>query len=88
MKAFNKKSIKTIAACAALATVLGVSGNTAASVDTGEISAEEMEPMPGASTYAALKQWYFKKQNGKLYRRLYNCQTMCWETDWLYVCPL
>jgi len=88
MKTFNKKSIKTIAACAALATVLGVSGNTAASVDTGEVSTEEMVTMPGASTYAALKQWVFKKENGKLYKRLYNHQTTRWETDWIYVCPL
>lgn len=34
------------------------------------------------------KEWVFKKENGKLYKRLWNCTYGCWETDWIYVCDL
>ena len=88
MKIFNKKGIKTMAACAVLAAALGVSANTAAGVDIVGTSDDITQITPGASTFSALKQWYFKEANGKLYKRLYNHQTGKWETDWIYVCPL
>lgn len=33
----------------------------------------------------AVKEWYFKKENGKLYKRLWCYTTGQWETDWIYV---
>ncbi len=33
-----------------------------------------------------IKEWCFKVENGKLYKRLYNASTGLWETDWIYVC--
>lgn len=32
------------------------------------------------------REWYFKIEDGKLYKRLYNASTGLWETDWIYVC--
>ena len=34
---------------------------------------------------ADIKEWRFKIENGKLYKRLYNRSTGNWETDWIYV---
>ena len=32
-----------------------------------------------------IKEWLFKVEDGKLYKRLYNRSTGLWETDWIYV---
>ena len=32
-----------------------------------------------------IREWRFKIEDGKLYRRLYNRSTGLWETDWIYV---
>lgn len=32
------------------------------------------------------KEWVYKTENGKLYKRLYNASADTWETDWIYVC--
>ena len=34
---------------------------------------------------AEIKEWIFKQENGKIYKRLYNASTGLWETDWIYV---
>lgn len=36
-------------------------------------------------SYAHIKEWRFKIEDGKLYKRLYNRSTGLWETDWIYV---
>ncbi len=33
-----------------------------------------------------IKEWIYKVENGKLYKRLYNTSTDTWESDWIYVC--
>lgn len=33
-------------------------------------------------------EWRFKKENGKLYKRLFNYSTGAWESEWIYVCDL
>ena len=32
------------------------------------------------------REWLYKIEDGKLYKRLYNRSTGLWETDWIYVC--
>lgn len=32
------------------------------------------------------REWLYKIENDKLYKRLYNQTTGLWETDWIYVC--
>lgn len=32
------------------------------------------------------REWRWKIEDGKLYKRLYNASTGLWETDWIYVC--
>ena len=32
------------------------------------------------------REWLYKIEDGKLYKRLYNASTGLWETDWIYVC--
>lgn len=46
----------------------------------------EAAVLPGVETQADIKEWYFKIENGKLYKRLYNTTTANWETEWIYVC--
>lgn len=31
------------------------------------------------------KRWLYKIENGKVYKRLYNCSTGVWIGDWIYV---
>jgi hypothetical protein len=31
------------------------------------------------------KTWMYKVENGKIYKRLYNCSTGVWIGDWIYV---
>ena len=38
-----------------------------------------------AGTYTNIREWRFKVEDGKLYKRLYNASTGLWETDWIYV---
>ena len=41
---------------------------------------------PGdVSVCTEFREWRFKIEDGKLWRRLYNASTGLWETDWLYV---
>ena len=32
-----------------------------------------------------VKEWIYKTENGKLYKRLYNTTKGCWEGDWIFV---
>ena len=53
-------------------------------------------PTATISTYASeatnvevrtdYREWRYKIEDGKLYKRLYNASTGLWETDWIYVC--
>lgn len=53
-------------------------------------------PTATLSTYASehtdietrtdYREWRYKIEDGKLYKRLYNASTGLWETDWIYVC--
>ena len=40
----------------------------------------------GIETRTEIREWRWKVENGKLYKRLYNASTGLWETDWIYVC--
>jgi len=33
-----------------------------------------------------IREWRWKIEDGKLYKRLYNRSTGLWESDWIYVC--
>lgn len=35
---------------------------------------------------ADIKEWLYKIEDGKMYKRLYNRSTGLWETDWIYLC--
>lgn len=39
----------------------------------------------GVEARTEIREWIFKVENGKLYKRLYNASTGLWETDWIYV---
>ena len=40
----------------------------------------------GIETRAEYREWRYKIENDKLYKRLYNASTGLWETEWIYVC--
>lgn len=83
-----QKGIRTFAACLTLSGVLffGMSDTAFAAevVPSADvlISSEEM----GIATQANVNlKWYFKKENGKLYKRLWDVNVQVWLTDWIYV---
>lgn len=86
-----QKGIRTFAACLALSGALffGMSDTASAAgvVPSADvlISSEEM----GIATQANVNlKWYYKKENGKLYKRLWDVNVQVWLTDWIYVCDL
>lgn len=56
-----------------------VSAQEIAVVPLIETSQEELQPRTD------IKEWRFKVMNGHLYKRLYNCSTGRWESDWILV---
>lgn len=40
----------------------------------------------GVEARTDVREWMWKVEDGKLYKRLYNASTGLWETDWIYVC--
>lgn len=56
-----------------------VSAQETTAVPVAEISQEEVQPRTD------IKEWRFKVMNGHLYKRLYNCSTGRWETDWILI---
>ena len=53
-------------------------------------SAQEMQVVPvtevsqeDVQARTDIKEWRFKVETGHLYKRLYNCSTGNWETDWI-----
>lgn len=83
-----KKGIRMFAACLALSGVLffGISDTASAAevVPSADvlISSEEMSI---ATQQDAQFKWYYKKENGKLYKRLWDVNVQVWLTDWIYV---
>jgi hypothetical protein len=51
----------------------------AATITTHAAESETLMP------YADITEWRFKIENGKMYKRLYNCSTREWIGDWIYV---
>ncbi|MCM1089948.1 MAG: hypothetical protein NC092_00540 [Butyrivibrio sp.] len=41
-----------------------------------------------AETNHAIKEWVYKEEKGKLYKRLWNCSTGHYEGSWIYICDL
>lgn len=35
--------------------------------------------------YSDIIEWRYKIENGKIYKRLYNCSTASWIGEWIYV---
>lgn len=52
---------------------------------TAEAAASTEETV---SPQSDVLQWYFKEENGKLYKRLYNTTHGIWVGNWIYVCDL
>lgn len=83
-----KKGIRTFAACLALSGVLffGMSDTASAAkvVPSADvlISSEEVST---ASHPDVNVKWYYKTENGKLYKRLWDVNVQIWLTDWIYV---
>jgi hypothetical protein len=82
----KKKNLNRIVAALAIAccsaSLLGTPVYAAEAVDTGITTSNDGT---GVSTRAAIKQWVYKEENGKIYKRLMNCSTGQWEGDWIYV---
>ncbi len=83
-----KKGIRTFAACLALSGVLFFGMSDTASAAEAVPSADVLissEEMSIATQQDAQFKWYFKTENGKLYKRLWDVNVQIWLTDWIYV---
>lgn len=54
-----------------------------ASASNSSYSTEQTEN--SISPRSDIKEWIYKIENGKKYKRLYNSSTDTWETDWIYI---
>lgn len=86
-----KKGIRTFAACLALSGALffGMSDTASAAevVPSADVLISSEEVSIISQPDVNLK-WYYKKENGKLYKRLWDVNVQVWLTDWVYVCDL
>ena len=84
----SKKGIRTFAACLALSGVLffGMSDTAAAAevVPSADVLIS-FEEVSTASHPDVNVKWYYKTENGKLYKRLWDVNVQIWLTDWIYV---
>lgn len=49
------------------------------------ITAEAAASEPGIEIQQDIKRWIYKKEDGILWKRLWNCSTYAWEGDWIFV---
>jgi hypothetical protein len=70
-------SVLTLFVCSLMPTVNVSASNQVSSVEQYENS---------VTPRSDIKEWVYKTENGKLYKRLYNASTASWESDWIYVC--
>lgn len=76
----QKKIIKLLSLAGAACLSVGVFFSPAASIPTYAAESETVMP------YADITEWRFKIEDGKMYKRLYNCSTREWIGDWIYLC--
>ena len=83
-----QKGIRTFAACLTLSGVLffGMSDTAFAAevVPSADVLISSEEVSIISQPDVNLK-WYYKKENGKLYKRLWDVNVQVWLTDWIYV---
>lgn len=77
---FNKKRNKIKTFAGILMCAIAISAAPSASLISYAAEVPEIE------TYTNIREWMWKVEDGKLYKRLYNASTGLWETDWIYVC--
>lgn len=78
----TKKAILTTASILALS-VCSLLPVATVSASSQEISVEyDGNSVTPRSDY---KEWIYKVENGKIYKRLYNASTASWIGDWIYV---
>lgn len=65
---------------------IGILSTLFFSVPTLAVETEtNIETMNTVQPRTDIKEWYYKIENGNLYKRLFNCSTGRWETDWIFV---
>lgn len=65
-------------------------GCIASTISTSQIALVYAQPLPSDLTMSTEPRngncrWAFKTVNGKKYKRLFNCETKEWVTDWILV---
>lgn len=78
------RSICTVCLSAMLATT-AYAAPASEGDDTTTNASETSETI---SPQSDVLRWYYKEENGKIYKRLYNASTKNWIGDWIYVCDL
>ncbi len=78
----TKKAILTLASVLTLS-VCSLMPAVTASASSQTIPTELYEN--SVTPRSDIKEWIYKVENGKIYKRLYNSSTDTWLTDWIYV---
>lgn len=80
----NKRKNKLVAIASVFCMAFAILCSPAAALPVQAAVSQEPGIMPMSDAIS----WMFKKQNGKLYKRLYNHSTATWIGDWIYVCDI
>ena len=76
------KNIKNLAVVCAMAQCLALSVTyVVPAAEAATYSSTDNQSARFGDEYT----WYYKKENGKLYKRLYNNSVGHWESDWIFV---
>ena len=76
------KNIKKLAVVCAMAQCLALSvAYVVPAAEAATYSSTDNQSARFGDEYT----WYYKKENGKLYKRFYNNSVGRWESDWIFV---
>lgn len=76
------KNIKKLAVVCAMAQCLALSvAYVVPAAEAATYSSTDNQSARFGDEYT----WYYKQENGKLYKRLYNNSVGRWESDWIFV---
>lgn len=80
----SKRKNRLVAIGSVICMAFAILCSPATALTTQAAVSQDAEIMPMSDKIA----WVVKKENGKLYKRLYNFSTATWVGEWIYVCDL
>ncbi len=79
------KKNKIMCVCVLLIWIALAIAPVALAADDVIIPVETLSEEDTAVIQSYIYEWRYKKENGHIYKRLYNCTKSCWVGDWILV---